>query len=345
MEHEPVSESEIEPQLIECGVNAPGRIALAELDARWLELEDLADQTAGIDRWCSGPDWCLPVNEAFGPESEIVTIDADGGTALLARYPDLDGPGVISGLEPLWGFGCPLIGPDPVDLARQVADTLSKRSDWDRLTLPGFAADGAMLRQVAMSLFHLGDVGFAPGITRQIADLGTDGDAIDNWLARRSRSFRRNLRNAMRRADDAGLVIQPLPFDETLFGRILDIEQRGWKGKDESGITSPPMAMFYDQMIRRLAARGRLRAFVAILDGVDVGFIIGGVRGSTYRGLQLSFAEDVASLSVSHLLQWEQLQELGRQRIATYDLGMDMEYKVRWADRPEDSLILVVDRR
>lgn len=327
--------------LIECGMGAPGRAALSQLDQRWRELEDLIDRTPGIDPWCSGPDWMLPVNDAFAPESSITVIDDDAsGCALLARYDDLEHRGVISGLEPLWGFGCPVIGPDPAAVARRMATELAKRDDWDRLTLPGIGGDGQMLRQIGMALLDLGNVGVAEGIIRQLADL----DGADTWLARRPRNFRRNLRNALRRADDAGLVIEPLPYDDTTFGRILDIEQRGWKGKEETGITSPSMMAFYDVMLRRLAARGRLRIYVALLDGVDVGFIVGGIRGATYRGLQLSYVEEVAHLSVGHILQWHQIQQLCEEQVAIYDLGMDMDYKARWADRSAPSLVLVVDR-
>lgn len=339
-------------ELIECGMGAPGRLTMTELDEQSAELELLVDQTPEIDHWCSGPDWMLPVNEAFAPESEIIVIQDEqgGGAALLARYDDLEHRGVISGFEPLWGFGCPVIGPDPAGVARQMARELAGRDDWDRITLPGFGGEGKTLRAVGMALLELGNVGVAEGIVRQLADLSPAADeslesnAADTWLERRPRTFRRNLRNAIRRADDAGLTIEPLDYDDAMFGRILAVEQRGWKGKDETGITSPSMAMFYDQMLRRLAARDRLRSFVAVLDGVDVGFIVGGVRGQTYRGLQLSYAEEAANLSVGHLLQWHQIRALTAEEVPVYDLGMDMEYKARWADRAAHSLVLVVDR-
>ena len=341
----------LDEQLIECGMGSPARAAMSMLDERSAEFELLVDESPDIDPWCSGPDWMLPVNEAFAPDSDIFVINDDrsGGAALLARYDDLEHRGVISGLEPLWGFGCPIIGPDPAAVGRRLAIELGARNDWDRITLPGFGGDGAVLRAVGMALLDLGNVGVAEGIVRQLADLSPsidqpEPDVAEAWLARRPRTFRRNLRNAVRRADEAGLVIEPIVYDDAMFGRILDIEQRGWKGKDDTGITSPSMAMFYDQMLRRLAVRDRLRSYVAILDGVDVGFIVGGVRGATYRGLQLSYAAEASHLSVGHLLQWHQIKALAHEGVPVYDLGMDMDYKARWADHSARSLVLVVDR-
>jgi CelD/BcsL family acetyltransferase involved in cellulose biosynthesis len=70
------------------------------------------------------------------------------------------------------------------------------------------------------------------------------------------------------------------------------------------------------------------------------------VRGRRYRGLQLSYTEDARALSVGNLLQHHQLLELDRLNLADiYDLGMDFDYKRRWADRTETSLALIVDRR
>jgi CelD/BcsL family acetyltransferase involved in cellulose biosynthesis len=63
-----------------------------------------------------------------------------------------------------------------------------------------------------------------------------------------------------------------------------------------------------------------------------VGYILGAVRGGTYRGLQLSFDEDQAGRSLGNLLQLHQMESLVEEGVTTYDLGMDMEYKRRWAD-------------
>jgi Acetyltransferase (GNAT) domain len=337
-----------------------------ELDHRWADLEAAADATPGIDPWCSGPDWLIPVATGFAPDAPRLLLSTDDGTgfALLSGYTgDIGGrPGadLLSGLEPLWGFGCPILGPDPGAVAAELADHLRRTAERRSLLLPGLpplpsqtepdqsggpsrdrGADRTTI-PIASALSDLGRVGLGHGISRQVADLH---DGFETWLTRRSARFRRNLRRAERAADHAGLMIVDAADDPRVFDRILAIERRSWKGLDDSGITSTEMATMYRAMVERLQARGRLLANVAVLDGRDVGYIIGGLRGRRYRGLQLSFTVDAQALSVGHLLQADQLAKLAEHdRADVYDLGMDFGYKRRWADRLEPSAILLIER-
>jgi hypothetical protein len=153
----------------------------------------------------------------------------------------------------------------------------------------------------------LGPVGLGAGIVRQVADIG---DGYRSWWDRRSSRFRRNLNQARRRAREADLSFVDISVDPDGFERILAIEASSWKGRDHSGITSPEMRVMYRTMSCRLRSRGRLRSVVAQLGSRDVGYILGGVRAGIYRGLQLSYVDDVTSLSVGHLLQHHQLQSL-----------------------------------
>lgn len=344
------------------------RLSIDELDDRWVDVEAAVDATPGIDRWCSGPDWQLPVGLGFAPEApRLLLADDRLGFALLASYREA-GTDVIGGIEPLWGFASPLVGPDPGALAKAVGAVLADEPDWTRVVLPGLPPirrrragerggaaapddgrgpdDGDRTTlPLAVALSTLGRVGFGAGITRQLIDL-TGG--FDCWLERRSPKFRRNLRRSVRRADDVGVVIEDVAEDHDLFERLLAIEHRSWKGRQGSGITGDGMAVMYRAMTDRLRMRGRLLAHVASLDGVDVGYILGGVRARRYRGLQLSYTNDlpdVPDLSVGNTLQAHHLAALTERDLADhYDLGMDFDYKRRWADRAEHSVILVVER-
>jgi CelD/BcsL family acetyltransferase involved in cellulose biosynthesis len=324
-------------------------LTVADLDTRWLDVESALDETAEVDRWCSGPDWVIPVHEGFAPAADTLLLDLskgdEHGFALLARYQLADGRTMIGGLEPLWGFASPLIGADISAVAGRLADHLDDDDSWDVLVLAGMplpTGPGAFTAQAIRALGHLGEVRIGEGITRQVADLD---DGYEAWHARRSSTFRRNLRQTTRRAADEGVAYDDVSDDPAAFDRVLTIEQRSWKGGEDSGITSPEMRDTYRAMLGRLASRRRLRAHVARLGGVDIGYILGGVRAGIYRGLQLSYVEEAASLSVGHLLQAHQLQLLTQTGEADlYDLGMDLDYKRRWADRAVTSFTVVIDR-
>ena len=311
------------------------QLSLSDLDDLWHEFEGAVDATPEVDPWCSGPDWQIPVCTGFAPDAEriLLTTANNDGFALLAVYEGPDGTELIGGLEPLWGFGTPILGADPATVAAAAAAFVKERAGWQTLFLPGMPvtvaldSDGnptrpqpspdGLLLSVAVGLSSLGPVHATEGITRQIADLD---DGYDGWLARRTAKFRRNLRQATATATDAGLTVEDVSTAPDLFNRLLTIERQSWKGLEESGITTEEMATTYRLMIDRLRQRGRLLAYVARLDGRDVGYILGGIRAGRYRGLQLSFADDVRHLSIGNLLQDHQLRQLTEGGLAsTYD--------------------------
>lgn len=165
-------------------------------------------------------------------------------------------------------------------------------------------------------------------MTRRVADLR---DGSQEWLARRGPHFRRNLRRAARRAADQGLEVELVRGGPALVDRAVAVDRRSWKGATGSGLAEPAMARFYRALATRLGPAG-LRAGFARLDGADVGYILGAVRGDTYRGFQLGHDRAADHLSVGNLLQWHQIIALADEGVARYDLGMDMPYKLAWAD-------------
>lgn len=267
----------------------------------------------------------------------VVLGDLQRWGALLARYVDSDGAHVLGGLEPLWGFSCPVLLPDPEVHAGEFAEALSG-GRWDRVVITGLGERSRLFRELARSLHHLADLYRGEGIHRCVAEIG---DGYDGWLGRRSSRFRQQLRRRERAAAAAGITFDDVQSPDGLMERLLAVEARAWK--QDEGMASSAMATMYEAMIDRLGRRRRLRAFFARLDGRDVGFILGGVRAGIYRGLQLSYAADTADLEIGHLLQAHQLQRLPGVR--TYDLGMDMAYKRRWADRVIPTTVLVARRR
>ena len=99
------------------------------------------------------------------------------------------------------------------------------------------------------------------------------------------------------------------------------------------------MRAFYAEMLPRLAARGRLRVLFAKLGGRDVGYLHGGTLGDSssdapghFRGLQMSFDDDHAKLSIGNLLQREVIGALCEEGFATYDMGSQPSYKARWTE-------------
>ncbi|MFV0260130.1 MAG: GNAT family N-acetyltransferase [Acidimicrobiales bacterium] len=332
------------------------RLTLAELDLVSGIVEAAVDGTPEIDRWCSGPDWVLPVRSGFDPHSEPLVWHVETGDGpgfgMFRRFELDDGRRVVAGLEPMWGFAAPLVGSDVATVATSLPLAVAD-SPWDVAVLTGLPEPvrrDSYLPHVVGAVASLGQVGVAEGMTRRVADVS---GGFDRWAARRSARFARNLRRIERRAAETGLAIDDISADadgpagaQRVFERVLDIERRSWKGADDQGLTGPGMASTYRAMVIRLAVEGRLRVAIARLADDDVGYIVGGVRSRIYRGLQLGYAESAREWSVGHLLQLHQIRWAAADpTIDDYDLGMDIAYKDPWSDRAPRSYRLVIERR
>lgn len=249
----------------------------------------------------------------------------------------------------MWGFASPVIAAKPAQFGAELANYLNELDGWDVLALPGLPlpkANGSYTVKLLQSLSILGHVRAGSGITRQVASISTESGGYPGWLERRTPKFRRNLKRIQQAAGAAGVSIIDASGDEYLFDRILDIEKLSWKGAQNSGITSSEMRALYRLLTTRLEEKKRLHVWIARKDGRDIGYILGAVRNRLYRGLQVSYIEDVSDLSIGHLLQHHQVRSLtsGETIAERYDLGMDIEYKQRWADFGEPSIVLVLER-
>ncbi len=317
------------------------RIDLDELRARMDDLEALLPLLPDVDPWCSSPEWVLAVHDAFGEGSEPLVLAGPAGVSLLARRAAPDGRIAVVGLEPMWGFATPFLGTDLTELAEQTLGWLDADPSWSVLLLPGLPRTGPLTPAVFGHLAARGPTTAHEGIDRLVARLE---DGVAAWSARRSRRFRRDERRDLERAEAAGVTFEIVDDDPDAFDRILAVEAKSWKAAADSGLSSPGMASLYRALGEQLRARGARRARIARLDGADIAYILGGCRGSVYRGLQLSYDHTHAELRLGHVLQGLELRRVAAEGIRTYDLGMDLDYKRRWADEVVGSAVIMHER-
>ena len=270
--------------------------------------------------------------------------EGENSFVALARGVHEDGWTYLQPLESMWLLGSPCVSAEPERGAREIVELLSSEGDWHVLMLAGMAMDSpllhAMLREMASSYrFYMG-----PITRRFAADLR---GGVEGYLGRRSRNFRKGLRRSIRRCEEAQIELENLnAVDgaelEASFERLMAIESKSWKGRLGEGVNEGPMRDFYALMLPRLRARGALRLLVARVGDEDIGFILGGVAGTTYRGLQFSFDQSFESLAVGNYLQWQQIQALMAEGITEYDLGTEVDYKRRWGEYGLETGLLTI---
>ena len=63
-------------------------------------------------------------------------------------------------------------------------------------------------------------------------------------------------------------------------------------------------------------------------------YAVGGLAGTTYRGYQMTYAQEHARLGIGNVTQLEMMERLAAEGVVRlFDLGMEVEYKRRWEDR------------
>jgi CelD/BcsL family acetyltransferase involved in cellulose biosynthesis len=313
----------------------PDRLTLEELEADAAAFDRSVAATAGIDPFCSRTEWILPFHRAFLAERELhLYREGDAFLALAAREHPAAGV-FLEPLENMWCFACPLVGPESPGLLREVASRVEAATGRrPPMVLAGIPLRGTLARALIDSL----DVRYALRVVdvtlRFVAAL--EG-GFESWLGRRSASFRRNLRSAVRMAEREAVTFEALDVPDArhaapLYDRILAIEEKSWKSAAGVGVDEGNMLAFYRDMVPRLAARGGLRVVIARQDEEDVGYVYGSVVADHFRGLQMSSDHRLRRLSLGNLLQRAMIERLCAEGIGSYDLGSQSDYKRRWAE-------------
>ena len=306
----------------------------AELDQPDSIWNRAAAQTAQGDPFCCRTEWQLSLQESYFPKRKLHLRAS--GSSLLALA-ERDHPELGHTLEPLdslWFFGSPLLGPDAMDLLEDFLGERAARGEPATFLLSGVVPGDALRERILRS--------FMPGYeiyrikTVNVCSASLDG-GLDGFLSRRSRLLRRRLRQATRRARDAGVEYErstpQSPAEAAAaFERMLGVERTSWKGLERRGMDDRYSRLFYSAMMRRLAVSSSGRVIFARAGERDVGFIFGGLAGTIYRGQQFSYADDWAPFSIGNLLQQEQIAWLAEDNVVTYDMGPLMDYKHHWTE-------------
>ncbi|MDX2018666.1 MAG: GNAT family N-acetyltransferase [Deltaproteobacteria bacterium] len=321
------------------------RLDLSELDQNADAFDEEVAASSEIDQFCSSSFWVLPAAiELMPPRSPAITRGPQGWLAFMRG----EHPGSGRYLEPLessWGLACPLIGRDTSNLVQWFADVLERtRQDWDLTLLAGVPTGSLLLMNIAHHLGRRFRVLRHAQSARHLASLvgGQEG-----FLSRRSSNFRRSLQRSQVQARKAGLTFEhhwPTDVDEALalFARVQAVECTSWKGRDDVGIAAGSFGAFYRNMVPRLTRRQSLHVLFAKQGDKDVAFLLGGLFGDTFRGLQASFNESYRALGLGNLCQFEMLRRLPAD-VLFYDLGSSgLDYKARWAERTVTSEVLIV---
>ncbi len=336
-----------------------------ELYRAWNDAVD-ADQ---YDPSCSAPAWQLSFHDTFAPARRVFIAAEGGNVCAFAEASFSEGGPCLLPLEPHWFSGCPILGPQADEYLAHCLGAIIR--EYDRI--PGVLLsamrprpDGEeLMRRIARGFGGYYDFALYTQPEQRVASL--EG-GFEGWLSRRSGNFRCKMKKAVRRASGMGVAFErhiprsPAEAD-ALYARMLDVERRSWKGAMHSGISETPSREFYHAMMHRLAVgpqAGTARVIFAQHEGRDIGFVFGSLAGGgistgdtrdcVYRGQQFSYDQSWREWSIGDLLQLRQIEWLGEEGAARYDMGMSddprMAYKSHWAEtvRTQQTWLMIPKR-
>lgn len=307
-------------------------LTLKDLGAASLEFDRMVASTPAIDVFCSSTDWALPAQRALMPVRTPWVWRGEHGFAAFMKGLHPEGFTYLQPLESMWLLGSPFVFDQSEAFTKDWVKLAVAQRDWQVMMLAGISVSEPWVRHLLRATSEHFKISMGPETVRVAANLQGE---LDGFLSRRSRNFRRNLQRALRRSTQAGVVFEPItdftPGElEIAFERVMAIEARSWKGLMGAGANEFAMREFYRLMLPRLAKRQAIRLIVASLNGEDIGFILGGIRGHTYRGLQFSFDQEKSPSGLGNVLQWQAISQLCQEGIELYDLGTDIAYKRKW---------------
>ncbi|MEM1009499.1 MAG: GNAT family N-acetyltransferase [Myxococcota bacterium] len=307
------------------------------------DFEEAVLKTQDISKVCSAYHWQHAAYYFLDPSRQLFVVNRDGYWFVSCVGPIQRFKYVLQPLEMRWAFGCPLVGEDPYQAALFVEEVLRQHSMWDMAIFTGLPEFGELEQQLSKTLGKFYTCELFEG---SHCDQARIEQGLDMWLSRRSRSFRANLRRSARRAQEQDIrFVPPEPEEcgETLFQRIMRIETQSWKSQSKQSIYQSPMYHnFYRELCVQMSLDQSLHVLFAKQHDRDIGYVYGGVLGPIYRGFQLTYDEEFAPLGIGNLLQWEMLQRLADEYMELYDLGMEMDYKKKWADQLQRFRTLLV---
>ncbi|MGE0490807.1 MAG: GNAT family N-acetyltransferase [Vulcanimicrobiota bacterium] len=317
-------------------------LSLEDLSREHARFDQAALATPEIDAFCSSTAWILPADRAFSPGRDPFLFETDAGYIAFMRSRDPRGWDVLNPLESSWLLATPLVGGDPQALFARFARIVPQAVTM--VCLSGVAPDGILAK--ALQEQNRFSIHPGPPTVRHLFSLE---DGLEGFLARRSAQFRSRLRRARKRFAREGFdweSFDPSLTPAALYERIIAIERTSWKGLRRVGIDSGDMNRFYRLMVARLMADNHLRLLFLTREGEDVAYILGGVLGATFRGLQFSFRHDLEDYSLGNVSQSLMVEQLCQEGLRYYDLGTDIAYKRRWADYQQVTLtyLLVTNR-
>jgi CelD/BcsL family acetyltransferase involved in cellulose biosynthesis len=315
---------------------------LSDLERHVEAWSTLADACAASP--FSRPEWVIPFARVFAQNARIHVVLAWSGAALVGVVPLYE----LEAAASRWGraLGCLqnehtpegelLLAPDH---ARRVVEEIlawAKREGFCAVRFANLVVEGA-------SYGALGEVVTRRRVLAYEASsyLTNHTEVAGSWdafLARRSKNFRKQLKQAHKSAERLALTVDLVETAEAfdaLHADLLRISRASWQGRNGTGTFADVRAAgFYREATRAFARSGRLALFVCRKGGVPIGFVLHLVSGSRLEALKSEFDESEHDAMVGWQIGPRAYQLAHERGLGVITMGTWLtDFKRRWTTR------------
>lgn len=286
------------------------------------------------------PEWIAAYLRAFAPHATVRLVTARAGSRLCAVLPLME-ESKFCGLPARVLRGTSNVHSCQFDLVTSkeqaeaaigaVWDQLKEMNDWDVLEVKDVPAGGAaeqLLKLAAADGYPVGQ--WPTNVTPYVSLRG----ATEALQVIPSGEFRRNLRRHMRRASEKW-QIELHRSDSACADKLQQfyaIEMSGWKGQNNTAITSRPATqLFYNEIAKSASTLGYFSLYLLHFDGVPVAGHFGLTYQGRYYAPKVAYDEQFASVGPGHLLIEAVLRDCISRGIGEYDtVGPSVPWKLKW---------------
>lgn len=292
-----------------------------------------------LDRFCSSPYWGVPLCEAFQRNGKLVCYRPDASNMALFLERAVEGGVVLMPPDGMWMLGTPVVGDSPIRCLQSLLGYWRANPSphgLRQVVISGLYPNNPLLRTQFWKKLGGWEIESSGRMAASLAD------GVDGFMSRRSKNFRSRLRRTLKASAAQGDQVEYFPSNMTptdvdsALNRLFAVEAQCWKGLVGNGINTGSMRMFYECMLPRLAADGRLRGLFLTREGEDIAYLFGAAFAGGFRGLQFSFRES-ESIGLGNVCQYHMISALVEEGCVQYDLGQAMDYKKRWAEQHIES--------
>jgi CelD/BcsL family acetyltransferase involved in cellulose biosynthesis len=316
---------------------------LQELRPAWDELLSSYHPASTFSTW----EWLDSWWRSFGRDAELLVLALFNNSRLVGLAPlSISGRqlfGYISlrvllfmgdGSEDSENLDFPVVAGFEEQFARTILDHLDQnRKHWDICELNTMPSDSSVAACLEKLLRSRAWTCFDRARTRSAVRLPA---TWDEYLHRLSSEDRYNLARYTRRLNKRYSTRIYRCTDQTLtrcLEALFKLHQARWQKAGEKGsFTSVARRQFYEQLSRRLLARGWLEMWVLELnDAITAVQFAFRYRHTVYQ-LQEGYDPEHASDRLGFVLRGAVLKQLVAEGVRVYDfLAGELSYKARWA--------------